>query len=132
METETGRPSPAEAARQASAALTKMLATRGSGPTRHPVEEPGEQASLLDDLQPGTTRDGGKPPTWTADDLSILGERVRDHLRKVARRAVTAFVCGGIERGDAELYVSEDLAQVARETWTAPKGTKRPERGAGQ
>lgn len=85
------------------------------------------QGELFDNKLLGLER--GEPGKWTETELRILGENVRDYLRKVARRAVEAFVAGGIERGDAELYVSEDLAQVARETWTAPKGTKRIEKG---
>ena len=82
------------------------------------VEE--EQAELFDTKL--LELEAGKPGSWTEQDLRILGENVRDYLRKIARRAVAAFVAGGVESGDAKLYVSEDLQQVAAETWTAPEG----------
>ena len=94
------------------------------------VEE--EQGELFDDRIERAER--GYGAKWTEADLQVLGERVRDYLRKVAARAVAAFVVGGIERDDAKLYVSEDLAQVARETWTAPKpreGRRRPGHAGG-
>lgn len=81
------------------------------------VEE--EQGELFDDRLERAER--GYSAKWTEADLQVLGERVRDYLRKVVGRAVAAFVVGGVEEGDAKLYVSEDLSQVARETWTAPK-----------
>lgn len=83
-----------------------------------------EQQTLCFDarLDAAERGDGAR---WSEQDLRILGERVRDYLRHVARRAIAAFVAGGVETGDAKLYVSEDLAQVARETWTAPKGKGR-------
>ena len=81
-----------------------------------------EQDALFDDKL-CAMQDATRPhPTWTDGELRVLGERVRDFLRDVARRAVTAFVRGGVERGDAELYVHEDLRTVADETWTPPKG----------
>lgn len=91
------------------------------------VEE--EQAELFNSKLDALDR--GASGKWTEQDLLILGENVRDYLRKVARRAVKAFVAGGIEAGDAKLYVSEDLHQVGRETWTAPEATAR-ERRPGQ
>ena len=90
-----------------------------------------EQDTLFDDRLERAER--GYGPKWTEADLVILGERIRDYLRKVARCAIAAFEAGGVERGDAELYVYEDLSQVARETWTSPKATKRqamPGKGA--
>jgi hypothetical protein len=90
-----------------------------------------EQQSLCFDARLDAAESGKGPGRWSEQDLRILGERVRDYLRKVARRAVAAFVAGGVERRDAELYVSQDLDQVAGETWTAPKAAKRERRPGG-
>lgn len=126
----TERPSPAQAAREAGGAYRRMMEARESGLTRHPVEEPGEQTSLLDGPQTGATHDPSGAPMWTEAELRVMGEQVRDYLRKVARRAVAAFVRGGIERGTAELYVHGDLRTVADEVWQPPKAEQRGRRPA--
>ena len=102
--------------------LRSMVEAGDFGPEMVPGHVEEVQGELFDDRAERAERGAGE---WTEADLQVLGERVRDYLRKVAARAVAAFVVGGVERGDAKLYVSEDLAQVARETWTAPKGKGR-------
>jgi hypothetical protein len=111
-------------------ALRRMVETGDRGPTLHPVEEPGEQTSLLDGPQTGATHDGAGARTWTEGELRVMGEQIRDYLRKVARRAVAAFMRGGIERRDAELYVHGDLRTVAAETWQPPESEHRRRRPA--
>jgi hypothetical protein len=99
-----------------------MVETGDRGATLHPVEEPGEQTTLLGAPALGATHDAGvTPPEWSEAQLRVMGEQIRDYLRKIARRAVAAFMRGGIERRDAELYVHGDLRTVAAETWQLPK-----------
>jgi hypothetical protein len=83
-----------------------------------------EQDSLFDANAQARAR--GHARAWGEGELRIFGERIRDHLRQVGRRAVAAFVHGGIARGDAELYVAEDMHDIAGEIWAAPKATTRP------
>lgn len=84
-----------------------------------------EQDVLFEVKVAGLQGGGYVPGKWTEHEIGLLGERVRDYLRRVARRAVEAFTAGGLGRGDAKLYVSEDLQQIARETWTPPKAGAR-------
>jgi hypothetical protein len=55
------------------------------------------------------------PVDWTAQELAVLGEVVRDSLRKTARRGVDAYVRGGVGRETAARRLAELLDDVSKE-----------------
>lgn len=50
---------------------------------------------------------------WTEQELTVLGEVIRDEVRKAARRGVEAYVRGGVERKRAEQLVLYGIRRVA-------------------
>ena len=58
---------------------------------------------------------GVTPPVWTEQELTVLGEVVRDSLRKTVRRAIDAYVRGGVPRYHAGAEVLTQVEEVEAE-----------------